>query len=133
VVAQPRSKECCAAFRFDDGQARIERIVIEHRVRRFELAEVRGKLEVLGAGDVLVTEKNHAELEQRGPDLGNGSRIERPGQIDACNKGAEVRRTPLGCNDLVAHLHYSTRVSVIVALRAIAVHLRAARARITCS
>ena len=107
-----------ATLRFDNSKTRVAAATIEHRMRLIEFTETGGEDEMLVAGNVLVANKQHVVLEQRGENFGYDRLIEGLGQIDAFDKNSEVWRIPFGLDDLLAH--HNTPLFSVAALRGIA-------------
>ena len=66
---------------------------------RLEVAEAAGEREVLLGGDVLVAEEDDLVLEQRAMDLVERLVVERLGQVDASDLGADRRAERLDGED----------------------------------
>ena len=69
-----------------------------------QLAEAATKVLVLVYRDVLVAEEDHLVFQQCVPDLAKGLVVERLGQVDAEDFGADARRQLPNPEFLVAHL-----------------------------
>ena len=63
-----------ATLRFDNSKMRVAVATIEHRMRLIEFTETGGEIPV--AGNVLVANKQHVVLEQRGENFGYDRLIE---------------------------------------------------------